>query len=76
MELEERQRGHSGILGLQSSISQGLWKEGGSLLTAFANLLPPGKRGSSKKIEINMLKVPLDILSTLTYLHRGCQSKK
>jgi hypothetical protein len=75
MELEEGQRGHFGILGLQSSISHGFWKVGGSLLRVKENPAPAVKTGNSTRIEINTLKALLDIKFTITYGFWNCQSK-
>jgi hypothetical protein len=66
MELEEGQRGHFGIPGLQSSILQGSLKEGRSLLCVTENPAPTVKIGNSMRIEINILKAFFDIAFNLT----------
>lgn len=76
MGLEEGHNGHFGMLGLQSSMLQGLWKEGGSVVMGSANPDSRTKRGSSNKTEMNTFKIFLDIELTLTQLFLNCQSKK
>jgi hypothetical protein len=61
MERKEGQRGHFGILGLQSSMLQVLWKEGEAWLTAWKNPVSPAKRGSNKRIAMNIFTPFLNI---------------
>ncbi len=68
MGLGDGQRGHFGILGLQSSMSQGFSKEGEALLTAWKNPAPPTKRGSNRRIEMKVFKPFLNISFKITYL--------
>lgn len=75
MELEEGQRGHFGIPGLQSSMSHGFWKVGGSLLRVKENPAPAVKTGNNTRIEINTLKAFLHIKLTITYGFWNCQLK-
>jgi hypothetical protein len=72
---EEGQRGHFGILGVQSSILHGFWKVGESLLSVMENPAPNVKTGNSIRIEINILKVFWYIKLKITYGFWNCQLK-
>ncbi len=55
------------MLGLQSSILQGFSKEGEALLTASRKAACPVKRGSTKRIEMKILRPFLNIASKITH---------
>jgi hypothetical protein len=76
VELKEGQRGHLGMFGSQSSISQVFSKEGDAWLTAWINPTSPTKRGSSKRIEMKIFRPFFSIVFRITYTFFSCQQKK